>query len=303
MNTQLPLKDYTVFIGDIASALPAWLAEQDFTGLAVVCDTHTARHCRPLLTPLLQDRQPLWIELPAGEQHKQLATCHQVWDALFAANANRKWCVFNLGGGVIGDMGGFCAGTYKRGIQFVQIPTTLLSQVDASVGGKLGIDYGVIKNSVGLFRNPGAVFVDPAFLRTLPREEVRSGYAEILKHALIADAAQWDALRQITDLTQVDWSRIIPESVAIKKQIVEADPEEQLGYNEWWGWLASLALIVLLWEWRVYFRRLTPQTPDDDDFMRTTAGRGGILSRLGRARDSVTPRGRPVRRSNRERFQ
>ena len=96
----------------------------------------------------------------------------------------------------------------------------------------------------------------------------------------------------------------VPEGqIVLGGSVVEADPEEQLGYNEWWGWLASLALIVLLWEWRVYFRRLTPQTPDDDDFMRTTAGRGGILSRLGRARDSVTPRGRPVRRSNRERFQ
>lgn len=118
---------------------------------------------------------------------------------------------------MIGDMGGFAAATYKRGIDFVQVPTTLLSQVDASVGGKLGIDFGDIKNSIGSFANPKAVFVDTIFLQTLPFRQLRNGFAEVIKHALIADAHYWQQICQIANLTNADWDIIVATSLHIKK--------------------------------------------------------------------------------------
>jgi 3-dehydroquinate synthase len=176
---------------------------------------------------MLADFRPHLIRIPAGERHKTLDSCRYIWEQLFAAGAGRNWCLLNLGGGVIGDMGGFCAGTFKRGMDFIQIPTTLLSQVDASVGGKLGIDFNDIKNSIGLFQDPVAVWADPAFFATLPPREVRSGFAEIIKHALIASAAQWERLQKITDLSAVDWVGWVADSVAIKRDIVEEDPHER----------------------------------------------------------------------------
>lgn len=142
-------------------------------------------------------------------------------------SADRKAIVLNLGGGVIGDMGGFCGSTFKRGMDFVQIPTTLLSQVDASVGGKLGIDFQGVKNAIGVFNDPKAVFIDPFFLQTLSLRERKSGFAEIIKHALIADAPQFDELLKINDLEQADWQKIIPQSLKIKQNIVQQDPFEK----------------------------------------------------------------------------
>jgi 3-dehydroquinate synthase len=138
---------------------------------------------------------------------------------------DRKSLLINLGGGVIGDMGGFCASTYKRGIQFINIPTTLLSQVDASVGGKLGIDFQGFKNHIGLFCNPEKVLVDPLFLATLPEREVRSGFAEIIKHALIRDQNYLNVLMK-HDLQTQPWLDHIKHSVKIKSEVVAADPKE-----------------------------------------------------------------------------
>ena len=147
----LQLAEYQISIGPINEEHVQWLRDQRFAGLIVLADDNTALHCWPLLQTLLAEFDPILIQIPAGEVHKNIDTCQYIWKKLFAAGANRNWCLLNLGGGVIGDMGGFCAGTFKRGIDFVQIPTTLLSQVDASVGGKLGIDFNQIKNSIGLF--------------------------------------------------------------------------------------------------------------------------------------------------------
>jgi len=124
-------------------------------------------------------------------------------------------------------MGGFCASTYKRGIDFIQIPTTLLAQVDASIGGKLGIDFAMVKNSIGLFCNPKAVYLFTDFFQTLPTEELYSGYAEVLKHALIADKKYWEKLIALQDLKTVDWDKIVADSLQVKKHIVEQDPFEK----------------------------------------------------------------------------
>jgi 3-dehydroquinate synthase len=226
--TSLPLSTYTISLGPIAESLLHVLDAQPAGPLFVLVDENTETCCWPLVEPLVAQRRPQLIRIPAGEAHKHIGSCQHIWQQLLDAEAGRDALLLNLGGGVIGDMGGFCAGAYKRGIRFVQIPTTLLSQVDASIGGKLGIDFGGVKNSIGLFQDPLAVLIDPAFLGTLPPRELRSGLAEVLKHSLIADAGQWAELRQLGPLETVeDWARYLLPSLRIKQRIVEADPFEK----------------------------------------------------------------------------
>jgi 3-dehydroquinate synthase len=220
------MEPYPIHIGpDALEALAAWLALRRPTGLLLLCDTETHRYCYPLAAPHLPPHQT--VVIPAGEAHKTLATCGQVWAAMTAAELDRQALVLNLGGGVIGDLGGFAAGTYKRGIGFVQLPTTLLSQVDASVGGKLGVDFQGLKNHIGIFRNPEGVFMLPDFLRTLPQRELRSGFAEVIKHCLIADAEAWDRLQDFRPEPDTDWAPWIRHSVEVKSRIVAADPQER----------------------------------------------------------------------------
>jgi len=172
------------------------------------------------------------LEIPAGENFKNLDTCRQIWQSMLDAQLDRKALVVNLGGGVIGDMGGFCAATWKRGVDFVQVPTTLLSMTDAAIGGKLGIDFQGIKNTIGVFRNPAAVFVDPDFLPTLPDRELRSGFAEVVKHALIGDPALWEKVRGAA-MTPLQpgaanvWFDVLRASIAVKVRVVQEDPLEK----------------------------------------------------------------------------
>lgn len=224
----LDLEDYPIYVGDIGESLPALLDKVSFSALFVLVDENTRRHCLPRVLPLLPAGIPLEIlEIPSGEIHKNIATCQNIWEMLLRAGADRQALMLNLGGGVIGDMGGFCAATFKRGIRFVQMPGTLLSQVDASIGGKLGIDFGEVKNSIGVFQNPLAVFVDPAFLDTLSERELRSGFAEIIKHALIADGPQWQTLLQSEPKSHFKNAATILHSLHIKRAVVQADPYEK----------------------------------------------------------------------------
>ncbi len=224
---KINLEDYTIYVGDIWPELRPFLAEKDFDRLIVLVDDHTKVHCLPLLQQGLPGYAPDIICVPAGEQHKNLDSCQQIWTSLFQLGAGRHSLMINLGGGVIGDMGGFCASTFKRGIPFIQVPTTLLSQVDASIGGKLGIDFMQVKNGVGVFNNPQAVFIDPRFFDTLPERELRSGFAEVIKHSLIADQQQWEQLRQNKKLDDINWPSLIIPSLLIKKHFVEKDPLEK----------------------------------------------------------------------------
>ena len=191
----------------------------------VLVDENTEKYC---LFHLLENTElPVQIiRIESGEQHKDLDTCRVVWQSLMYKGADRRSLLINLGGGVIGDLGGFCAGTYMRGIRFIQMPTTLLSQVDASVGGKSGIDFMQRKNMVGLFGNPEAVFVFTRFLKTLPEREIRSGFAEILKHALIADKTSWDILTQSEITGIADWESLVYQSILTKLDITNEDPYE-----------------------------------------------------------------------------
>lgn len=226
MNT-IQLGDYHIYIGDIRAEFNRFLDRSAYSSHMILVDDHTETHCLPRMKGLLSGRDHQIMRIPSGERFKNIDTCQAIWRQMLECGADRNALMINLGGGVIGDMGGFCAASFKRGIPFVQIPTTLLSQVDASIGGKLGIDFLQVKNSIGLFKNPQGVFIDPAFLETLPPREMRSGLAEIIKHALIADRNQWESIRRIKNLDKVDWRRYITPSLLIKKAVVEADPLEK----------------------------------------------------------------------------
>lgn len=210
--------------GDAAVLVQDFLAEQDFTQLAVLVDNHTHIHCYPIIQPQLPAHT--LIEIPAGEAFKNIDSCLTIWKKLTDLNFDRHALLLVLGGGVLGDMGGFCAATYKRGISFILMPTTLLAQVDASIGGKLGIDFEHYKNHIGVFQQPLATLISPVFLNTLPERELRSGFAEVIKHCLIADKAMWEVIRTKT-LADQDWATLIPHSIKIKEDITKKDPREK----------------------------------------------------------------------------
>ena len=204
--------------------LQTLLANLAYSKIFILADSNTKIHCLPILFPGLTDETDYFVISP-GEKNKTIATCMEIWTAMTEAQLDRKAIVLNLGGGVLGDMGGFCASTYKRGIRFVNIPTTLLSQVDASVGGKLGVDFQGLKNHLGVFNEPEAVLIAPIFLETLPDQELRSGFAEIIKHGLIQDKAYFESLT-IQNWRNSDWKELIRHSVEIKLKVVTEDPKE-----------------------------------------------------------------------------
>jgi 3-dehydroquinate synthase len=216
--------DSVVITHDIREILSNYLQTNSFSGIAVLIDENTRRDCLPVIADVLKNSTS--IQIRSGEIHKNLDTCQLIWQSLTDTYFDRQGLLINLGGGVIGDMGGFCAATYKRGISFINIPTTLLAQVDASVGGKLGIDFSGYKNHIGVFTPPDQIMIDPVFLNTLPENELRSGFAEVIKHALIADAAYWPEITGRPFLGQ-DWSSHIRHSVKIKSRIVMEDPTEK----------------------------------------------------------------------------
>lgn len=187
-------------------------------------DDNTKKHCYPIISDALPKH--VVVEIASGEEHKNLQTCQHIWGALTNKAFDRKSLVVNLGGGVIGDMGGFCAATYKRGIDFINIPTTLLAQVDASIGGKLGIDFNNFKNHIGVFQNPLRVFLDQKFFETLDPDELRSGYAEIIKHCLIRDAEKFEGITR-TPYQVLDFFELTRHSVQIKNAVVLEDPTEK----------------------------------------------------------------------------
>ncbi len=213
-----------IFSKEVAADLKDFFTENKFSKVAVIVDNNTKIHCYPIVSDALPEH--IVIEIPSGESHKNLGTCQQIWGALTDNAFDRKSLVVNLGGGVIGDMGGFCAATYKRGIDFINIPTTLLAQVDASIGGKLGIDFQNFKNHIGVFQNPMRVFLDAQFFQTLPKKELRSGYAEIIKHCLIRDAEKFDEIIQ-TDYQDIDLFTLAKHSVQVKNDVVLEDPTEK----------------------------------------------------------------------------
>jgi 3-dehydroquinate synthase len=198
-----------------------------YSKIFILVDENTSQYCLPhLLNNLATEIEIEIIELEVGEIHKNIETCTEVWGALSELGGDRKSVLINLGGGVISDLGGFVACTFKRGLDFINIPTTLLSMVDASIGGKNGVDLGNLKNQIGIIREPKAVIVDTQFLNTLPQNEMRSGLAEMLKHGLIFDKKYWDKFKDLKDLHTEDLNQLIHQSIQIKNTIVCEDLTE-----------------------------------------------------------------------------
>ncbi|OIQ16960.1 MAG: 3-dehydroquinate synthase [Flavobacterium sp. MedPE-SWcel] len=199
-----------------------------YSKLFIIVDSNTSTHCLSMFLQQLETEVIIEvIELEPGEENKNIETCVQVWQTLAELEADRKSLIINLGGGVITDLGGFIASTFKRGIDFINIPTTLLAMVDASIGGKTGVDLGSLKNQIGVINTPVTVLIDSAYLSTLPAREIRSGFAEMLKHGLISDTSYWKSVVDITNLINDDLDTSIKQSVHIKNNIIIEDPTEK----------------------------------------------------------------------------
>jgi 3-dehydroquinate synthase len=225
MNT-IQSNNYPIYFDNSLGELANFIEQGRYSRFFVLTDENTAKYCLPLLREQLGNPDNFdIIEINAGEESKDIDFCIGVWKMLIDFGADRQSLLINLGGGVISDLGGFAASTFKRGIDFVHVPTTLLSQVDASVGGKTGIDINSIKNIIGTFTQPKAVFIEYGFLKTLPARQILSGTAEMLKHGLICDAAYWDLLKT-SDLANPT-AGLIYTSVAIKNKVVLEDPNEK----------------------------------------------------------------------------
>jgi 3-dehydroquinate synthase len=216
---------YPIYFENSINELVKFIVRGKYSRFFILTDENTELHCLQAIKNELGDIDNYdLIEIPAGEENKDIDYCIGIWRMLIDFAADRKSLLVNLGGGVISDMGGFAASTFKRGIDFVHVPTTLLSQVDASVGGKTGIDINSIKNIIGTFTQPKAVFINYDFLKTLPARQILSGLAEMLKHGLIMDADYWNALKN-SDLSHPS-EELIYRSVEIKNKVVIEDPTE-----------------------------------------------------------------------------
>lgn len=217
---------YPIYFDNSLDELVKFVEKGNYSRFFILTDENTGKHCLPLLKEKFgSDATFDIIEINAGEESKDIDFCIGVWKMLIDFGADRQSLLINLGGGVISDLGGFAASTFKRGIDFVHVPTTLLSQVDASVGGKTGIDINSIKNIIGTFTQPKAVFIEYSFIETLPARQILSGLAEMLKHGLIADASYWELLKN-SDLTKPS-ADLIYLSIAIKNKVVIEDPLEK----------------------------------------------------------------------------
>lgn len=210
------------------SNLNLFIKNNNFSSIYILVDTNVNEYCLPILLPNIATSVPIEIvEIEDGEVQKNIEICVQLWQLLLDYGADKKSLLINLGGGVISDLGGFVASTFKRGISFINIPTTLLAMVDASIGGKNGIDFGVLKNQIGTITNPELVLIYPKFLETLPQNQLLSGFAEMLKHALIADDYHWNELKILKEINFNSVESYIKKSIEIKQNITIQDPTEQ----------------------------------------------------------------------------
>ncbi len=218
---------YAVHFNEVAyKSLNAHLSTANYSIVFILVDENTHDLCLPqFMAEISGDYHFEIIEIASGEINKTIETCVGVWEALSELGADRKSVIVNLGGGVLTDLGGFVASTFKRGIAFINVPTTLLAMVDASVGGKTGVDLGSLKNQVGVINQPVMVLVVTSFLNTLEERQVTSGFAEMLKHGLIRDTNYWQDVKATNSLEEI--KQHILTSVAIKNKVVLQDPTEQ----------------------------------------------------------------------------
>ena len=220
------MTDNGVYFNELGrAALNLHLSKNNYSKIFVLVDENTKTHCLPIFEPMFSEKGiDAVFTIQPGEEHKNIATCTTLWESLSNHGGDRKSLLINLGGGVVTDLGGFVASTFKRGIDFVNVPTTLLAMVDASIGGKTGVDLGVLKNQVGVINQPQMILVFPDFIDTLDNRQTRSGFSEMLKHGLIKDQHYWATIKDDGLNTVKDH---IEKSVALKSEVVQADPTEQ----------------------------------------------------------------------------
>jgi 3-dehydroquinate synthase len=218
------LPDNILFSNDPGKDLKSFLTSRKYSKVAVLADENTLVHCLPVVQDSLQEHEV--IEVRSGEEQKSLQTCSLIWEEMTEMSLDRHAVLIVLGGGVLGDMGGFCAATYKRGIDFILVPTTLLAQADASIGGKLGVDFNSLKNHIGVFRQPSLTLLHSGFLTTLPAAELRSGFAEVIKHCLISDRNMFDTICA-KSMKDQPWDILVKHSVAFKAKVTTDDPMEK----------------------------------------------------------------------------
>jgi 3-dehydroquinate synthase len=191
----------------------------------ILCDNHTETDCLPVLQHYISSAfMDEVITIPSGEKNKTIEMAVYLWQKLLDKHADKNTVLICLGGGMICDLGGFVAATFKRGMDYVYIPTSLMAQIDASIGGKNAINLNNVKNSIGLFAQPNNIYTIPCFLETLPEKEILSGFAEMLKHGLIADKTYWEKLIQIKEVSQITNTELIKKSIDIKTAICNTDP-------------------------------------------------------------------------------
>lgn len=219
---------YEVFFNEEGyKSLNLFISQKNYSNIFIILDTNSNENCLQKFISLLETEKNIEIiEIEPGEAEKNINTCVEIWSILTELGADRKSLVINIGGGVITDIGGFIASTFKRGIDFINVPTTLLAMVDASIGGKNGVDLGNLKNQIGVINVPKMVIIDTDFLSTLPQNEMRSGLAEMLKHGLIFDKNYWNEFKDLSEKDFADFDRLIHRSVEIKNEIVKQDPTE-----------------------------------------------------------------------------
>lgn len=221
--------NYSIFFNEKGyEALNSFINENKYSKVFIIVDSNTNAFCLSKFMPYLETNLPIEIvEFEDGEPNKNIETCVQIWNVLTELDGDRKSLVINVGGGVVTDLGGFVASTFKRGIDFIHVPTTLLSMVDASVGGKTGVDLGNLKNQIGVINMPKMVLIDTSYLETLSKNEMRSGLAEMLKHGLIYDTVYWENFLDLKAMDFADFDELIHRSVEIKNEIVLQDPTEK----------------------------------------------------------------------------
>ena len=224
----IKISDCSVYFNEIGyQKLNEHFVSNNYSSIFIIVDEHTNEFCLNFFFPQLATESAIEIiEIESGEHSKNIQSCFEIWSALSELGADRKSLIINLGGGVITDLGGFIASTFKRGIDFIHVPTTLLSMVDAAIGGKNGVDLGNLKNQIGVINLPKMILIDTAFLETLSQREMQSGLAEMLKHGLIYDKVYWNQFKNLANFTTDDLVELIYRSIEIKAEIVNQDLTE-----------------------------------------------------------------------------
>lgn len=223
MNNEQVIK-----LGKLETILPEELGTRSKSSIFVLVDENTQRLCLPKLAGMGIPEDHV-ICIKAGDDNKSLEALASVWQHLCSHGATRKSLMINLGGGMVTDLGGFAASTFKRGMDYINIPTTLLGTIDAAVGGKTGINFGGLKNEIGVINSSQSVLIDVNFLRTLDKENFLSGYAEMIKHGLISNREVWNHITSY-DLGHVDYDTLpalVEESINVKREVVKVDPTEK----------------------------------------------------------------------------